>query len=72
MMMTMRFLETLCVAAATASLLSDWLWKCEMAWSPEKTRLLCQRCRCFLELWPQLLLWVCSAPWPLAPPLAYL
>lgn len=71
--MMMHFLEKLCVAAVTAFLLSDWLWwKSGTVWNPEKTRLLCQGHHCFLELWPQLLLWVCSAPWLLAPPSACL
>lgn len=73
MMMKMHFLETPCVASAAASLPSDWLlWRSEMVWSPERTRLLCQHRRCFLGLWPRVLLWVYSAPWLLAPPLAFL
>lgn len=69
--MTMHFLETPCAASAAASLLSDWpLWTSEMAWSPARTHLLSRHHRCFLALWPQLLLGVCSAPWLMALPLA--
>lgn len=67
----MHFLEKPCVAAARASLLSDWVlgWS-EMGWSPERTRPLDLH-RCLQELWPQQLLGACSAPWLPAPLLAF-